>query len=186
MMLDQKFFDQVRATVFDGGLDQSQVDGLNAIALAIPNSWSINWSAYAFATATLETNHTMQPVREAYWMSEGWRKSHLRYWPYYGRGYVQVTWRENYEKFERIVGKNLVLQPDLALDPTISAKIMIYGMENGLFTGKKLSDYLTGNRIDFYNARQIINGLDKAEMISSMAWEYSEALGNLPNVPLAA
>ena len=53
-------------------------------------------TAYVLATAYHETAHTMKPVREAFWLSEGWRRDNLRYYPWYGRGYAQLTWRRNY------------------------------------------------------------------------------------------
>ena len=69
------------------------------------------------------------------------------------------------------LGVDLVNNPDLALNKTIAAKILVYGMYNGSFTGKKLLQYidpsLTYN--DFFNARRIVNGLDKAQLINSYA-----------------
>ena len=41
-----------------------------------------NQLAYLLATAFWETARTMQPVDEAFWLSEAWRKKNLRY----GRG----------------------------------------------------------------------------------------------------
>lgn len=35
---------------------------------------SVKHTAYVLATAKWETNHTMKPVREAYWLSEDWRR----------------------------------------------------------------------------------------------------------------
>ncbi|NTV99551.1 MAG: carboxypeptidase, partial [Chlorobiaceae bacterium] len=49
--------------------------------------------AYVLATTQWETSQTFKPVREAFWESEEWRKKHFRYYPYYGRGYVQLTWK---------------------------------------------------------------------------------------------
>jgi hypothetical protein len=46
---------------------------------------------------------------------------------------------------------------------------MTEGMRRGLFTGKKLSDYIDGDRCDYKNARRIINGLDKWELIQQYA-----------------
>ena len=51
-----------------------------------------NQAAYVLATAYWETARTMEPVREAFWMSEEWRRANLRYFPWYGRGFVQLTW----------------------------------------------------------------------------------------------
>lgn len=125
---------------------------------------------YIIATAEWETNHQCVPVREAYWLKEDWRKRHLRYYPYYGRGYVQITWKENYEKFGKILGIDLVRKPDLALDPDIAAKILIIGMRDGVFTGVSLDDVTNSEgMVDYVKARRIINGSDKADVIASMA-----------------
>jgi hypothetical protein len=85
--------------LFDGTIAQGQVDGMSAILKACGDAgWSVAWTADALGTAFLETNHTMVPVREAYWVSEAWRKAHLRYYPWYGRGLVQCTWEKNYQR----------------------------------------------------------------------------------------
>ncbi|MEO0080462.1 MAG: glycoside hydrolase family 19 protein, partial [candidate division WOR-3 bacterium] len=69
--------------------------------------------AYVVATAEWETGKTFKPVKEAFWLSEEWRKKNLRYYPYYGRGYVQLTWESNYRKYSKILGIDLVGNPDL-------------------------------------------------------------------------
>jgi len=125
---------------------------------------------YIIATAEWETNHRCRPVREAYWLSEEWRKKHLRYYPYYGRGYVQLTWEYNYKKFGELLGIDLVNNPDRALEPEYAVQILVIGMRDGLFTGMSLSHCTDEyGRMDFVKARQIINGNDKEEVIASMA-----------------
>ena len=52
-----------------------------------------NSNGDVLATVEWETNKTFQPVREAYWLNEDWRRAHLKYYPYYGRGFVQLTWK---------------------------------------------------------------------------------------------
>ena len=129
--------------------------------------------AYVLATAEWETNHTWLPVKEAYWTSEAWRKKHLRYYPYFGRGFVQLTWGTNYAKFGKLLGVDLNKHPDLALYPAYAVFILVYGFKHGTFSGKKLSDYVRKNRrFDFVGARHCINGSDKAHTIASMALEY--------------
>lgn len=41
-----------------------------------------------------------------------------------GRGFVQVTGRNNYAKYGPLVGADLIAQPDLALDSVIASKIL--------------------------------------------------------------
>lgn len=53
--------------------------------------------------------------------------------------------------------------------PDISLFILIDGMKRGVFTGRKLRDYISPRNIDFYNARRIINGVDEAERIKGYA-----------------
>ncbi len=125
--------------------------------------------AYIIATVAWETNHTYKPVKEAYWLTEKWRKRNLRYYPYYGRGFVQLTWRENYKKYGKIMGLDLVGNPDLALDSKVAAFILVHGFKHGLFTGVKISDFIGNGHIDFESARRCINGTDKAIEIAMIA-----------------
>ena len=174
-----QFFNIVRKQLHQGKLNQEQVDGYEAILneLACYNL-STQEKAYMLATAYHETKYTMQPVREAYWMSEAWRKKNLRYYPHYGRGYVQLTWPFNYERADRELGLNgaLVANLDLAMQPDIAAKIMIYGMREGWFTTKKLSDYIKNGKADYVGARRIINGTDAARKIAGYAEIFEKAL----------
>lgn len=129
-------------------------------------------AAYVLATAWHETAHTMEPVREAYWLSETWRKSNLRYYPYYGRGFVQITWQANYKKASRKLGKDFVSDPDAVMEPRASAEILVTGMKEGWFTGKKLSDYVVDDAFLYVGARRIVNGTDKANKIAGHAIDY--------------
>ena len=177
------FFDNVRG-LFQGRLNQSQVDGLNALLDAV-NGCRINEAAYMLATAYHETARTMQPIDE-YGKGRGKdygkrlkmsRKPYSDTLPlYYGRGYVQLTWYENYEKAGKKVGVDLLNEPGLALSAPIAAKIMRDGMLEGWFTGKKLSDYVGLRTADYVGARRIINGTDKANLIAGYAVAFELAL----------
>jgi len=136
----------------------------------------INQTAYVLATAYWETNRTMEPVREAYWLSEDWRRRNLRYFPWYGRGFVQLTWERNYKAMGRRLNMDLTSDPDVVMKPEVSAQILVVGMLEGIFTGKKLSDYLTPARSDYIGARRIVNGTDKAGEIAALAEAYEAAL----------
>lgn len=84
---------------------------------------SKNSQAVAVATTAIETAHTFLPVREAFWLSEAWRAANLRYYEFYGRGLIQLTWRENYARMSPVCGVDLVAEPDLALEPDHAAVI---------------------------------------------------------------
>jgi putative chitinase len=173
--VDRKvFFDLARAKFFNGSFAQAQVDGF----VAILDEWDrrgltdLRWLAYMLATTYWETNQTMQPVREAYWLSEKWRKANLRYYPFYGRGFVQLTWEENYRKMGQFLGLDLVNNPDLAMDLRAATLILFEGMlraETGVgdFTHRSLEEFFSDTREDWLNARRIINGTDKAQEIAA-------------------
>ncbi|MGL5131698.1 MAG: glycoside hydrolase family 19 protein [Planktothrix sp.] len=133
---------------------------------------------YIIALAWHESR--LRPIKEikAKVGTEVWEKYQKNYWPsgYYGRGFVQLTWKGNYEKMSDFLGVDLVNNPDLALNQTYAAQIIVYGMMNGSFTGKKLSDYINGNKADYYNARRTVGaimvaGKDTAQLIEG----YTEA-----------
>ena len=187
----QAFFDSVRATRVLGAasLRPDQISGLEAVLNAAKAAgWPLAFTAYALATAGHETNYTMQPVREAYWLSEKWRRNHLRYYPFYGRGYVQLTWKENYQRADRELGLGGSLNANLdrALEPEIAAKIMVRGMQEGWFGADKsgkvhtlvrhLKEGNTGTKAQFTSARQIINVMDKAAKIADEAIKFQTAL----------
>ena len=137
-------------------------------------------TAYVLATAKWETAHTMQPVREAYYLgqrAEAYRKG-LRYYPWYGRGFVQLTWEANYAKQDRKLGLDgkLMASPDLAMRPDVAADILVRGMQDGDFTGKKLTDYINSSKTDYVGARRIVNGTDKASEIAAIARDYEVAM----------
>lgn len=87
-----------------------------------------------------------------------------------GRGYVQTTGRRLYEMY------GYADNPDALTDPEISAKVMVKGMMEGDFTGKKLEDYLGGDKADWVNARRIVNGTDRAQDIAAYAKKFYAAL----------
>lgn len=131
--------------------------------------------AYVLATVDHETAHTFEPVSEAFWVKpdpDAWRKKNLRYYPYYGRGYVQLTWEKNYAKYGALLGLDFVRKPDLALDPKSALFVLVHGFKTGHFTGRKLSDYVSEQSTDFLNARRCINGTDKGEEIAALAKNY--------------
>jgi predicted chitinase len=131
-----------------------------------------NQVAYILATVKHETNDTYQPVVESYWLKnpdEFNKKHHPEYYPYYGRGLVQITWEANYEKFGKLLNLPLVQHPELVLVPETAIQILLLGFRDGLFTGHKLSDFVNSKQTDFLNARKCINGTDKNILIAGYA-----------------
>lgn len=148
---------------------QAIKDGCQRFGLLLPEQ-----VAYVLATVDHETGRTFKPVREAYYLgatAEKYRKG-LKYWPYYGRGYVQITHKSNYQQFGALLGLDIVKNPDLALDEETALFILLRGFKDGLFTGKKLQDYVNRHKADFRGARRCINGQDKAEQIAMLARSY--------------
>ena len=173
-----------------GRLNQSQVDGFNAVLSAINQYGSPAnkpaYVAYMLATAWHETASTMQPIAE-YGKGKGRPYGKRidvhggRYSDslpiYYGRGYVQLTWLTNYVFMKNRLGVDFVNKPELALNPKHAADIMITGMLEGSFTGKSLQKYITyGLYFEFVNARRIINGTDKATLIAQYAVRFLDSL----------
>lgn len=192
-MIDKVFFYKtVREQGLLGKLTQKQVYSIDAII----TYWEklrftdLRWLAYIFATVKHETANTMLPIEEygkgktrAY--GKKLKKSRQPYTKpdkiYYGRGYVQLTWYENYETMGRLLGVDLLNKPELALDENIASQIMFEAMTKGNssfgdFTGKCLEMYIFGTHKDYRNCRRIINGMDKADLISGYAEKFEACL----------
>lgn len=177
----RNFFDRVRQSLFGGRLKQAQVDGLQMIL----HRWDTHhardddrWLAYMLATVHHETDRTFRPIRE-YGRGKG-REYGVACGPdgqiYYGRGFVQLTWMYNYKAMSAFAGCDLVQEPDRALEPEISTIILFEGMMRGTFTGRKLADYFSGEKENWVQARRIINGMDKANLIADHARHYYDAI----------
>lgn len=195
-----KFFNSIRSSLFKGKLNQSQVDNINAILKAWDESkfTDLRWLAYMLATTYHETAFTMVPIREygsdAYLTKmydiKGDRPSLAKLngnttpgdgIKYCGRGFVQLTWKNNYDKMGKLIGVDLVTNPDKALEVPIATKILFEGMTKsnsgvGDFTGKCLENYFSPTNEDWVDARRIINGLDRANTIAGYAKSFYAAL----------
>jgi putative chitinase len=186
-MIQRKyFFDSVRASLFNGSLADSQVEGLTTLLdYAEEIGCDDRHLAYILATTYHETAQTMQPIAE---YGKGQGKKYGVPDPqtgqtYYGRGYVQLTWRDNYQKQDDKLrlGGSLVRQADLAMDPDIAIQILFKGMYDGDFTGVGLPKFImctdpSSDTTDFYNARKIVNGLDCASQIQGYAQKFADAI----------
>jgi putative chitinase len=160
------FFDVVRSQF--GHLNTEQVTGFGKIL----DEWErrklkdVRWLANMLAQSWHESAHTMQPVRER------GDEDYLRgkpYYPWVGEGLIQVTWETNAKKFGAKKPGDLMTWP-------IALHALFDGMISGMFTGRKLSDYFDVDTDDPVNARRIVNGTDKAELIAGYHRKFLYAL----------
>jgi len=181
------FFNGYRSAY--GKLTQGVVSGLELLGRNMEvdhDLKNLQWAAYMLATVKHECADTWQPIVE-----RGPRSYFDKYetgtpigrrlgnaepgdgWRYRGRGYVQITGRANYARLTQVLKlgptADLVLDPEQALRPAIAYQIMSVGMRKGLFTGKRLADYIGPGGCDYKNARRIINGVDQAARIAQYA-----------------
>lgn len=193
------FYGAIRASkLFGPVFDSKEFQGVQEIIKDCAKArWPIAFTAYALATAYHETAHTMQPIKEyggnAYFTRlydiSGQNPKRAKQMgntrvgdgaKYCGRGYVQLTWKVNYEKATKELKVDFVNNPDWAMNPDYASDIMVRGMEQGWFTGKKLKDYLphgrAANAAEFKRARRIINGTDKDAIIADYALRFQSAL----------
>lgn len=190
------FFEAVHRSAFTGALSQSQVDGLSLLLdvwFSHFGDHDPRWLAYCLATARHETAGTMLPVKEygsddranRLYGIEGRFPARARRMGntekgdgsrYKGRGFVQLTWKNNYRKAGKALDIDLVGDPDAALIPDIAAKILFQGCIDGWFTGRRLSDFINGREQDYLRARQVVNGSDRATLIAGYAENFESAL----------
>jgi putative chitinase len=196
-----RFLDAYRTEY--GDPNPSQTAGLTALLNFINQDLftsDVRWAAYMLATVKHECANTWQPVEE-----RGSTSYFNRYEPpcdtatnlgntqagdgikFKGRGYVQLTGRANYAKMGKALGfgTGLIDDPSRALDPETSYMVMSHGMRNGSFTGKRLSSCIHDDVCDYRNARKIINGLDRCDLIAEYAQKIEAMLnaGSAPPLP---
>jgi SH3-like domain-containing protein len=168
---------------------ESQKAGINALLDAVEGDTEITdvrWLAYMLATVKHECADTWKAIEE-YGKGSGRKygvavtvtdpadgKQYTNV--YYGRGYVQLTWDYNYKNMGTALKNRLLYEPSLALHADVAYRIMSHGMRKGSFTGKKLADYIAGEKCDYVNARRIINGTDQADRIAGYATKLETVL----------
>ncbi|RYE00039.1 MAG: hypothetical protein EOP54_01810 [Sphingobacteriales bacterium] len=178
-------FDAGRLSLFPGGYSALQVASIELLVAESFRQGLVMKAqlAYLLATAYHECHNPAYPQKRLTPMKEFGSTRYLKskaYYPYYGRGFVQLTWKSNYEQTGKRLGIDLLQNPDLALNPVYAGNIMVYGMKYGVFTGKKLSDYINPRKIDFLQARRIINGIDKSKLIADYALLFQDCLFPVP------
>lgn len=106
-------------------------------------------------------------------------------WRYRGEGDVQNTGRANAARATKelnarfSLGVDLVANPDKRGDPDISAHSLFLDNKEGWWTGRKLGEFIKpGVKVDFINARRVVNILDEAEAIARYAESFLRVLKN--------
>lgn len=111
------------------------------------------------ATVRVETGG-MKPINEwggeQYWRRYEGRRDLGNVNPgdgvkYHGRGYIQLTGRANYRSYGEKLGVDLENNPELALDPTVSALVLAcYFKDRGVHQAAKAGDWR--------RVRKLVNG----------------------------
>jgi peptidoglycan hydrolase-like protein with peptidoglycan-binding domain len=87
-----------------------------------------------------------------------------------GRGYVQLTGRNNYREYGKRTGIHILELPYILMNwASLSVFVIIDGMMSGAYTGRRLDQFVNNNGQDFRNARRVVNGLDQADKIAAQA-----------------
>lgn len=186
-MNNAAFFDAMRKH-FGGRLSDYQVQGMSALLLAGADL-PLQHMANVLAQVRRETGDHMAPIKETVMpyhkdknpsdatviarLDKAWKAGKLRgvkepYWRdgWFGRSQIQLSHRRNYERMGLAIGVDLLRNPQLALNLDVSAKIAVTGMRDGMFTGKRLSDYRFPEAVDnpaATNPRRIVNGPDGSD-----------------------
>lgn len=175
------FYQKLRDNRLFKTLTNDQVKSIDSILFECEKQGinDLRQVAYILATAYHECYNPKHPETRLTPMKEFGGETYLKskkYYPYVGAGFSQLTWDYNYKKEATRLGIDLVNHPELILDIPIAANSHVYCMAHGTYTGKKLSDYINDLKCDFLNARRIVNGKDKAELIAGYAQKFLSCL----------
>jgi WD40 repeat protein len=194
--IDRANFFAAYRTVF-GELDYAATVGLEQLLEFLENDPAMNdvrLRAYVLATVKFETGDRFVPVAE-----QGDAEHFQRYEPgtpigdrlgnkvpgdgerFRGRGYIGITGRENYYRMSQVLGfepkmTDLVDNPDKVNDPLVAYRIMSIGMLDGLFTGRKLSDFINERQTDYANASTVIGSGSSSSRAAAYAIDFEEIL----------
>lgn len=181
-------FDTGKSVGLFNSYSQLQVDSIENIVCDCNNmGLTKNQIAYVLATAYHEAfdydGKTTGKIQRIVPIKEKGGETYLKskkYYPHVGYGFVQITWLDNYKKFQPIIkekfGVDIVANPSELLKINIASYIIVYGMKNAMFTKHKLSDHINQTKTDYAGARRIVNGTDKASTIAGYAKKFQDCI----------
>lgn len=192
-MIDRdRFFARIKRSLFGRNLSATSQANMNLIMDYWISRYSANpvqQLAYVLATVLGEVGYRMQPVRETFAADDATARARLAHKPYaqsmppyghayYGRGYVQLTWKDNYERQGTIYGQDFIQFPDLVLQTAHALPILVEGMMAGDFNrlGKGLAYYVNADRVDYIAARRTVNVQDRAQKFADFAISFEDAI----------
>lgn len=97
-------------------------------------------------------------------------------WRFRGAGLGQITGRYNFGKWGSKMGVNLLTNPELLEDLQVSVQALVQPMLEGWATKYKLSDFVSGSKRDYRNARRVWNGTFAAAKYAQTAKYFEAAL----------
>lgn len=147
-------------------------------ALADPRVTDVGTISYMFGTIYAETeNNNFSPSTIE---KIGWQNKNKEYVTngYFGRGWIQLTHKDKYKKAGEILKKDLLKNPDLALDVNNAYEILFSGMSEGWIevyrtsangavakmVPIKLGDFVSSEKVNYPLARAVINANCKKKM----------------------
>lgn len=198
--------DTVNKSLFNGRITAAQRSGIDRITRAWEKyGFGLDTGlSYVLATSYWETAHRMQPVRETLAKTDAGAIKALDkafaagkmqyvkkpYWKtgFFGRGDVQLTHEDNYsgkirDAVLKTFGVDIHSNPSKALDPDVSAFIMIEGMTRGMtlksdFTSSSLEQFINERQTDYSQARKTVNPADAKsyQQIADVAIEFERGI----------
>ena len=163
--------------------------------------WITDKRQLAYILSTVSWESAFKNIAEI-WLGqwhEYWVPDSMTWKTYYGRWFIQLTWKSNYEKYTQIIRNSwldfkdnngntikwsevdLVNDPDLILASNdLAVFILVDWMKNGWpyrVNTKRLDYYFNSTKEDYYNARIIINGMSSSpQKYASVAKSYYNKL----------
>lgn len=200
-------------SVFGSSLGKVQVSGMEGLldAFETHGDGQKDTLAYGLATAYHETARRMAPIKEtvmphhkdknpsddtvirrldAWARKKGrtrniyWRRQGRYNQAYFGRGHVQLTWEDNYQRSSGDAGVDLLRYPDQMLNPEISARVLWKGLLDGRWNGRRhgLRHYLDAG--DLRGARRTVNITDRWSDVAKYHRAFLAAIEAAGGVPV--